>query len=986
MQVAVEAELRKPPDANERRQFADWLLSTARQLSENYRDASNPASFEHALGLLRAVHGSVDISNTQAAWCLYNLSQLWQWRDAQSPTTESVTHAKEYAKAAFVAAWGARESMREDAVTVFSVRLHEALRASFLAHEDPDDLDNLVKMAELCVASAPLPFRARFLEQLASDLEMRFAARSDLEDLNQSIVHRAALAQVEEQEPIHRTRLGLALLLRARTRSSLADAQSAVDHLEHALVHQTGTAQEVSELRLHVAEALLDLLHLQPQRKRSNATTQRAATLARAVVHSQIQEIDSRNRAVLLLSRSLVLAAEEFEDDGGVDEAIALLDSTLPALMFSGFAQRALIWQARALQCRFRRDGTREDIAAAIARYVQGCEVDPTQKEIASDAIGWGRWAAEEGAWVEAARAFQCALSAFDENVAHEHGGGNVLNWVSLLPNIVGRTAYALAKAGDLAGAVAVAERGGAVLDATWRADYLAPAKIAELGHPALAIRLRDAIVEMLRTEGTISGATLARYFLEATNPDIQAEWTKAGISPQLRMEQIREEVTAGGIVDGDPSPQRGAAFAAYLKVRQEVRRAPGCSGVLVDTGLDGEAIKLVAGEGGSLIYLLASDDGGVALRVGSDGSLISIWLPDLKMSSVTERVATQVSAYQQRDGGSGPQDVWESRLDEITAWCWTSVLHPLLTAAGAAEPIRFICRGQINLLPLHAAWVPESANPTGRAYAIDLVRIEYAPSAQALASAQLSSRLSAAQLRAGQWASVLVRDPMVVPIADTAPTSGFRGPAEEWELEALGRLCQQVCAIQGSDATIAAVRRFAAEAQLVHLSCHAQAELVASDLQQGGVALCDGRLSYEDVRGIQAQEGGLAVLAACETALPMRDLPDERSGLAASFLDAGFACVLGTHWAVPHAATSLLMVRYYSLFQQGAHPAEALRLAQIWMRDSTNDEKARLVPGYAGGHVAALGPVARAIWGSARAHSSPYFWAAMRFDGAWQI
>lgn len=355
-------------------------------------------------------------------------------------------------------------------------------------------------------------------------------------------------------------------------------------------------------------------------------------------------------------------------------------------------------------------------------------------------------------------------------------------------------------------------------------------------------------------------------------------------------------------------------------------------------------------------------------------------------MSSVTERVATQVSAYQQRDGGSGPQDVWESRLDEITAWCWTSVLHPLLTAAGAAEPIRFICRGQINLLPLHAAWVPESANPTGRAYAIDLVRIEYAPSAQALASAQLSSRLSAAQLRAGQWASVLVRDPMVVPIADTAPTSGFRGPAEEWELEALGRLCQQVCAIQGSDATIAAVRRFAAEAQLVHLSCHAQAELVASDLQQGGVALCDGRLSYEDVRGIQAQEGGLAVLAACETALPMRDLPDERSGLAASFLDAGFACVLGTHWAVPHAATSLLMVRYYSLFQQGAHPAEALRLAQIWMRDSTNDEKARLVPGYAGGHVAALGPVARAIWGSARAHSSPYFWAAMRFDGAWQI
>ncbi|MGB9872576.1 MAG: CHAT domain-containing protein, partial [Anaerolineae bacterium] len=82
-----------------------------------------------------------------------------------------------------------------------------------------------------------------------------------------------------------------------------------------------------------------------------------------------------------------------------------------------------------------------------------------------------------------------------------------------------------------------------------------------------------------------------------------------------------------------------------------------------------------------------------------------------------------------------------------------------------------------------------------------------------------------------------------------------------------------------------------------------------------------------------------LAVLSACQTAITdFRDLPEEAVGLPAGLLQAGAPAVVGTLWPVADASTALLMTRFYEvLLQEGEPPAQALRRAQLWLRDLTN-------------------------------------------------
>ena len=84
-----------------------------------------------------------------------------------------------------------------------------------------------------------------------------------------------------------------------------------------------------------------------------------------------------------------------------------------------------------------------------------------------------------------------------------------------------------------------------------------------------------------------------------------------------------------------------------------------------------------------------------------------------------------------------------------------------------------------------------------------------------------------------------------------------------------------------------------------------------------------------------------LAVLSACETALPGTELPDEVIGLPTGLLQAGVAGVVASQWAVPDRATAMLMTEFARRWAGGATPpALALRRAQQWLRDSTNAQK----------------------------------------------
>src|SRR5436309_4025668 len=64
--------------------------------------------------------------------------------------------------------------------------------------------------------------------------------------------------------------------------------------------------------------------------------------------------------------------------------------------------------------------------------------------------------------------------------------------------------------------------------------------------------------------------------------------------------------------------------------------------------------------------------------------------------------------------------------------------------------------------------------------------------------------------------------------------------------------------------------------------------------------------------------------------------------GLPAGLLQAGVAGVVGSMWSVNDASTMMLMTRFYELWRKGGmEPVAALRAAQLWVRDTTNRDKA---------------------------------------------
>jgi len=114
---------------------------------------------------------------------------------------------------------------------------------------------------------------------------------------------------------------------------------------------------------------------------------------------------------------------------------------------------------------------------------------------------------------------------------------------------------------------------------------------------------------------------------------------------------------------------------------------------------------------------------------------------------------------------------------------------------------------------------------------------------------------------------------------------------------------------------------------------------------------------------------------------------------LPSAFTQAGFAGVVASLWSVADASTAMLMERFYRLWREdGLAPAQALRQAQQWMRDSTNREKAayfrRDMPWLSAARIPAS--VAAGFFNrvmsrrlDARDYAHPFWWAAFYLTGA---
>jgi CHAT domain-containing protein len=355
--------------------------------------------------------------------------------------------------------------------------------------------------------------------------------------------------------------------------------------------------------------------------------------------------------------------------------------------------------------------------------------------------------------------------------------------------------------------------------------------------------------------------------------------------------------------------------------VIEEIQAIPGYETFLAAPTFEDVA---AAADERPLVYIAPADPGGLALVVrGSD--VVHVPLEDVSTQVVRDRVAPYLEAYTayRADAEAGLAG-WNAALDETAEWLWDAVVVPLLDGVDHGGELIVVAGGLLGLLPLHAAWTPDPGAPTGRRYALDEAVFSYAPNARALSAAREIARSTA------RGKALVIVDPQPVG-APALPSAAIEGAV------ASAASPRPAVVLPGGEATTANFAREAGQAQVLHLACHGIADLEAP--LESGLLLAGNRwVTLRDLFGMTLQIR-LALLSACETSLPGTELPDEVVALPTGLLQAGVAGVIASQWSVPDLATAILMTDFYRRWDD-LPPAVALRDAQRWVRDTTNDQK----------------------------------------------
>ncbi|RFC77346.1 CHAT domain-containing protein [Streptomyces sp. AcE210] len=360
--------------------------------------------------------------------------------------------------------------------------------------------------------------------------------------------------------------------------------------------------------------------------------------------------------------------------------------------------------------------------------------------------------------------------------------------------------------------------------------------------------------------------------------------------------------------------------------------------------------------EGCVVVHLCASGGTNVlALGMDASGRTEALWLP-VSFEDVVSQAG--LSGLIQ---GDTPDPAWyRQTVDVLAGWAGEHLVKPVLEK----WPTSWLCviphGTRLGSLPLHAAWWPDPTLPEGRRHVLDAVLVTVASGAR---------RPRAGEPHPDEPGSILA-------VADPEPMRKEPLPGARREAEGAVLHFARSTLLTGTDARRNAVLAALPGAGVVHLATHGHTDALRP-LVSGLVLADDETLSMAELLEQPLSGTRLLVLSACSLGQGGVFFlgPRPTGSLVQALLRTGVGGVVSSMWRAPDESSSLLIDRFYQLWRSGSypHPAEALRKAQLWLRDVTNGELGGTPP---------TSPAARRFWEITRPYQHPVHWAAFGYAG----
>lgn len=705
----------------------------------------------------------------------------------------------------------------------------------------------------------------------------RFDVSNELEYLEQAITAYEKAAELSGNNPIFLTNVGSSLRARNSISGEETDLDRSIAVLREAVEGSKGGFGE--EL------AWMSLANSLSQRfRRSKSVSDIDEAIQAYSYTAKGKSLRARQGATIGWARSLLEKFDIQPNQKLLKEAIKLLEQwqleELPPQVQPTFA----ITLADAYALMPKQDSAR--VSSLYRHAIDSGRVFDLDVALAATS-SWMESCFIQQDWQEASEVGEIALMLINEILDITLNLGNKNRWLKMIGDLPAQCAYAFAKQGSMEQAVSAIEGSRArIMSESLDLGRRDLERLPELGYGRLYDEFKSLAAQLRETEFETSNS-LYRQELAVAN--------RAGVENR------------------------------FQQVLQEIRQISGYEDVL-----DRDSIHTLttACTARPLVYLLTTKAGGLAIVVYLLNKKLrfgSVWLPELRQEDFHKHLGfeeltdaqTYLGAFLgYRRDPHGYWERWKDTLNQTCIWMGHVAIEKLsseLPKQVSKSGITLIPCGYLSLLPWHAARLMSGD------YVSSVFPIAYSPNARALAR---------------------YREPppnsKLLIVADPQPVSSIRLPFVDYEVsQTLKAWTEENCTVvKTTEATVVKVTDILAAYGVFHFVGHAHANII--EPVRSGLQMAQDQVLTVDMLADQKIDLQLAILSACETAVPGLESVNELVSLPTALVQVGCRSVIGSMWLVLDQASALLIGEFHRYWRKDScSPLQALHKAQQTLRES---------------------------------------------------